>query len=103
MAVGSKMNRRSFLKLGALFVPVAAAIVEPRRVYSFLWAKPENWLDVFAVYWNLAPREWLESDERMRDRILDVVRMRPTIDGLYLDNMTHAYLAGQRNHEQIRW
>jgi hypothetical protein len=31
------MNRRNFLKLGALLVP--AAIVEPRRVYSFIWAK----------------------------------------------------------------
>lgn len=30
------MNRRAFLRLGALFVP--AAIGEPRRVYSFIWA-----------------------------------------------------------------
>jgi hypothetical protein len=32
------MNRRNFLRLGALFVPAAAAIGEPRRVYSFIWA-----------------------------------------------------------------
>jgi hypothetical protein len=38
------MNRRNFLKLGALFVPAAIAIVEPRRVYSFLWARePYRW------------------------------------------------------------
>ena len=30
------MNRRGFLKLGALFVPVVAA---PTVAYSFLWAK----------------------------------------------------------------
>lgn len=32
------IHRRNFLKLGSLLVP--AAFVEPRRVYSFLWAKP---------------------------------------------------------------
>jgi hypothetical protein len=35
-------TRRNFLKLGALFVP--AAIVEPRRVYSFLWAPRYVWV-----------------------------------------------------------
>ena len=38
------MNRRNFLRLGALFVP--AAIVEPRRVYSFIWAPPTRVIDV---------------------------------------------------------
>lgn len=32
------VTRRDFLRLGALFVPVAAA---PTVAYSFLWAKPE--------------------------------------------------------------
>jgi len=36
------VNRRNFLRLGALFVP--AAIVEPRRVYSFIWARPEQYV-----------------------------------------------------------
>ena len=36
------MNRRNFLRLGALFVP--AAVVEPRRVYSFIWARPERYV-----------------------------------------------------------
>lgn len=37
-------SRRNFLKLGALFVP--AAIAEPRRVYSFLWAPRYVWVPV---------------------------------------------------------
>lgn len=32
------MNRRNFLKIGALFVPVVAA---PTVAYSFLWGSPE--------------------------------------------------------------
>jgi hypothetical protein len=32
------MNRRGFMRLGALFVP--AAVVAPRRAYAFLWARP---------------------------------------------------------------
>src|SRR3954471_2612079 len=39
------MNRRNFLKLGALFVP--AALVEPRRADSFIWARPPETFDVF--------------------------------------------------------
>jgi hypothetical protein len=33
------MNRRSFLKVGALFVPAVAA---PTVAYSFLWEKPQQ-------------------------------------------------------------
>lgn len=33
------MNRRNFLKLGALFVP---AVVTPAVVYSFLWSRSET-------------------------------------------------------------
>jgi hypothetical protein len=32
------LNRRNFLRLSALLVPTA--VVEPRRVYSFIWAPP---------------------------------------------------------------
>jgi hypothetical protein len=49
------MNRRNFLKLGALFVP---ALVEPRRAYSFLWAKP-------TYVWESVP------DARVRDDQVD--------------------------------
>jgi hypothetical protein len=35
------VNRRSFIKLGALFVPAVAA---PTVAYSFLWAKPNPFL-----------------------------------------------------------
>lgn len=31
------MNRRQFLRVGALFVP---AVVVPRVAYSFIWAPP---------------------------------------------------------------
>jgi hypothetical protein len=35
-------SRRQFLKLGALFVPAAAAVaIAPRVAYSFIWAKPK--------------------------------------------------------------
>jgi len=51
------MNRRNFLRLGALFVP--AAVIEPRRVYSFIWARPEWYV------WDPVP------DARFRDDNLD--------------------------------
>lgn len=38
------IDRRNFLKLGALFVP--AAIAEPRRACSFLWAPRYVWTPV---------------------------------------------------------
>ncbi len=45
------MNRRNFLKLGALFVPVVAA---PTVAYSFLWApsyeRADGFDDFQAVY-----------------------------------------------------
>lgn len=39
------IDRRNFLKLGALFVP--AAVVEPRRVYSFLWEPSARDFELF--------------------------------------------------------
>jgi hypothetical protein len=53
------MNRRNFLKLGALFVPVVAA---PTVAYSFIWAKPEpglpaRSLDSFEEIYNALMRE----------------------------------------------
>jgi hypothetical protein len=35
------MNRRNFLRLGSLFVPV---VVAPTVAYSFLWARPESYV-----------------------------------------------------------
>lgn len=61
------MNRRNFLRLGALFVP--AAIVEPRRVYSFIWARPDNQFDRFAALYGVIERGILENDEALRARI----------------------------------
>lgn len=50
------MNRRNFLRLGALFVP---AVVEPTRVYSFIWGRKERYV------WEPVP------DKRPRLRIYD--------------------------------
>jgi hypothetical protein len=51
------MNRRNFLRLGALFV---SAALEPRRAYSFIWApKPYRWEPVL--------------DDRFRDDQIDAI------------------------------
>ena len=63
------MNRRSFLKLGALFVPVAAA---PTVAYSFPWTPQKNWLDQFAEQWNMPQRGASESDTIFKARLRDV-------------------------------
>ena len=62
------MNRRNFLRLGSLFVP---AVVAPTVAYSFLWARPESWLDDYAMKWAIAPRFMFESDDALRARILE--------------------------------
>ena len=62
------MNRRNFLRFGALFVPAIAAPV----VYSFPCVRQENWLDRFAEDWNMPPRLAAERDEAFRDRIKSV-------------------------------
>jgi hypothetical protein len=66
------MNRRNFLRLGALFVP--AAVVEPRRVYSFIWARPENEVDRLAAILGTPERLLGETDEELRARIASAYR-----------------------------
>jgi len=68
------VNRRSFLKLGALFVPAVAA---PTVVYSFLWARQENWLDRFVQDWNIQPRRAHETDEMLKTRFRFLFTLSP--------------------------
>lgn len=79
------MNRRNFLRLGALFVPLP---VEPRRAYSFLTGRlPEvpvrSWLEfrnriipasryVFTVLAFADQCEWIGIEEARRRLTVDV-------------------------------
>jgi len=79
------VNRRNFLRLGALFVP--AALVEPRRVYSFIWATPEPPPGKWIVY---APggNAWRELAEMIRKANVEAMAAVILPAGLQLELLT---------------